>query len=113
MAYCSANQKGPLVMQSTTGEAVPLFSLYATHPFILQVRHRCKRISFISSYTMTGKPVLLDQWPSEEDKACHYEFEWRTHVRHSDFLDSPIVDIPCSMHARLENVASSVDCSSF
>jgi cation-dependent mannose-6-phosphate receptor len=34
-----------------------------------------------------GKPVLLDQWPSEDDKACHYEFEWRTHVRHPSPLD--------------------------
>ncbi|KAF8435782.1 mannose-6-phosphate receptor binding domain-containing protein [Boletus edulis BED1] len=26
-----------------------------------------------------GKPVLLDSWPSGEDRACHYELEWRTH----------------------------------
>jgi len=32
-----------------------------------------------TSVYAAGKPVLLAQWPSEEDKACHYEFEWRTH----------------------------------
>ncbi|KIJ66586.1 hypothetical protein HYDPIDRAFT_109650 [Hydnomerulius pinastri MD-312] len=32
-----------------------------------------------TSVYAAGKPVLLDQWPSEDDKACHYELEWRTH----------------------------------
>ncbi|KAF9237058.1 mannose-6-phosphate receptor binding domain-containing protein [Melanogaster broomeanus] len=32
-----------------------------------------------TSIYAAGKPVLLDQWPSDDDKACDYEFEWRTH----------------------------------
>ncbi|KAG9309117.1 mannose-6-phosphate receptor binding domain-containing protein [Chiua virens] len=32
-----------------------------------------------TSVYSAGKPVLLAQWPSEEERACHYEFEWRTH----------------------------------
>ncbi|KAH0837758.1 Utp14 protein-domain-containing protein [Lanmaoa asiatica] len=32
-----------------------------------------------TSVYSSGSPVLLAQWPSEDDKACHYEFEWRTH----------------------------------
>ncbi|KIK94506.1 hypothetical protein PAXRUDRAFT_827915 [Paxillus rubicundulus Ve08.2h10] len=32
-----------------------------------------------TSVYAAGRPVLLAQWPSEEDKACNYELEWRTH----------------------------------
>ncbi|KIJ13803.1 hypothetical protein PAXINDRAFT_170120 [Paxillus involutus ATCC 200175] len=32
-----------------------------------------------TSVYAAGKPVLLVQWPSDEDKACSYELEWRTH----------------------------------
>ncbi|KAH7886382.1 mannose-6-phosphate receptor binding domain-containing protein, partial [Phlebopus sp. FC_14] len=32
-----------------------------------------------TSVYAAGKPVLLDQWPSDDEKACHYELEWRTH----------------------------------
>ncbi|KAI9566355.1 mannose-6-phosphate receptor binding domain-containing protein [Boletus coccyginus] len=48
-----------------------------------------------------GKPVLLDQWPSEEDRACHYELEWRTHyacpVGEHGFLGGLIVFLTISV----------------
>lgn len=63
-----------------------------------------------NSYILvTGKPVLLGQWPSEEDRACHYEFEWRTHVSYLNPLDELVVNLLHSMHVRQGNVVSLED----
>ncbi|KAF9225147.1 mannose 6-phosphate receptor domain-containing protein [Gyrodon lividus] len=32
-----------------------------------------------TSVYAAGRPVLLDQWPADDKKACRYELEWRTH----------------------------------
>ncbi|EGO05419.1 hypothetical protein SERLA73DRAFT_174558 [Serpula lacrymans var. lacrymans S7.3] len=63
-------KEGGLMMRLSEGSRCPNSDMLAS----TFIRFICD-----NSVYAAGKPALLDQFPSDDENACHFEFEWKTH----------------------------------